>query len=645
MEDIAVKNKKYIGILLILGMLLSTTISHIPVIFSLLYHRLSETPPAVNAVLSLSCKSDNNRIIMDGEWEFYWKHLLITDNDSVTEPDFYIRVPDYWSKYCLSGTYLPPDGYASYRLIINGLMLDDTITVYIPDFGSAYKVFIDGKLTAESGIVSKNTSDIFTTTKVNLYPVKLSQSQEHEVVVEVATTRFSGLYMAPVLTSYERAVNNKNVRNTIRFLLFGIAVHSFFILVLGYIISYRLEKRSFLLPVMGLLVIFRIMLTTEFYSFWQNTIFFGSSYEAVNPVMFLVSFAFKYMLIFLIERLIGIMFSAKEKTGLLIYYTVLYFIYLFIPKGFYNRHLTILLPVCAFLMEFYAFFKIYHNRSKIKKYGMAIYFSTIVAIIGLIIDCYYINGNIYWNMSLALLITFTVYLIILSLISSIQAANMTRDYALSSARLMSTREQIAMQSEYYNALSAQINEIRAIRHDFRHFVGVLQSLVNDGRYAELKNFLNEYTKRTDMEPLPIFCENVVANSILGYYSLRLKENNISFQFTCVIPEKFPVADSDLCVILGNGLENAMEACIKMNSEETRYINVEAREVNQQFLIKITNTFNGIIKQEKDRFISTKETPYHGIGLQNIKRVVAEYRGYIKTDYNQSLFTLMVAFPK
>lgn len=122
------------------------------------------------------------------------------------------------------------------------------------------------------------------------------------------------------------------------------------------------------------------------YGFWQNIFFFGLSYESVNPLMFLFSFAFKYLLIFLIQELLGIMFSQKEKVVLFLYYTVLYLLYLFIPNSFYNRHLTILLPICAFLMETYAFFKIYINRLQLKKYGLFVYWGAVLAITGLIID-------------------------------------------------------------------------------------------------------------------------------------------------------------------------------------------------------------------------------------------------------------------
>lgn len=67
--------------------------------------------------------------------------------------------------------------------------------------------------------------------------------------------------------------------------------------------------------------------------------------------MFLVSFAFKYFLIYLIEGLLGIDFSRKKKLFFLLYYVALYLVYIFVPYGFYDRHLTIALHAAAFAIE------------------------------------------------------------------------------------------------------------------------------------------------------------------------------------------------------------------------------------------------------------------------------------------------------
>lgn len=632
------------GLVLIAGMILTILVSHLPVLYTVFFHEFTGKPKAEAGRFMFTKVNSGERIILDGEWEFYWKRLLITEKENSASPDLYFPVPHCGSRYRLNGDYLPAEGFASFRLILDGYGASCPVTVYLPDFGSAYRIYIDGSLTSESGTVSKDQDDIFTTTEAKLYPITLSTDKEHEIVIEVATTRFAGLYMAPILQSYDKVVLQNANRNDLRMLLFGTVLFSFFILVVLYICTYRKTGRSTWLPVIGFLVILRIMLTTEFYHFWQNKLFFNLSYEDLHPLMFLVSFAFKYLLIFLVQELLGIMCSRKEKLGFLIYYILLYLLYLFIPIGFYNRHLTVLLPACSFAIELYLFFKVYFNRNQMKKYGMLIYWGTVLAITGLIVDCYYINGSIYINLSLSLLLSLSFYLMILSIVSAMQLADVYRDYAVASASLSQAREQISMQTEYYDALREQMDEVRAIRHDIRHFVSVIKRLSEENCYEELKQFIKDYVEKVDPAPLPVYCENIVANSILGYYSLCFKKRDIKFNCTCQIPAMLPIADIDLCIVLSNGLENSMEVCLKQGVHPTRYIAVEARIINGQLLIRITNTYNGTVNQKGDRLLSTKGGTSHGMGLQNMKKVVDAAGGMMKIEYNTETFTLMVALP-
>ncbi|HEX3075245.1 MAG TPA: GHKL domain-containing protein [Lachnospiraceae bacterium] len=629
---------------LITVMLLVIVGSHLPVLYTYFYHNLTGIPKASNYNIDLSGHSSSKSFVLDGEWEFYWNRLIVTEQVKDAMPDFLIQVPDYWSKYQIDGSYLPEYGYASYKLTLKGLIMDKPVTVYLPDFGSAYRVFIDGKLTSESGIVSTIPKEVFTTTKAELFPITLSADKDHDLVIEVATARFSGLYMAPVLKEYDSAVQAISSRNSLRLLLFGAALFSFLVLLIVYILSFHKNKRTVWYPAMGFLLLFRIMLTTEFFSFWQDTVFFHLSYESTNPVMFFVSFAFQYMLIFLVQELLGIPFSGKEKVSLLIYYVTLFLLYYFIPQGVYNRHLTILMPVCTFVMEIYVFFKIYHHRQRMKQYGLIIYGGTAFAIMGFIIDSYYINGSIYLNLSLALLILFTLYLMILGLVSAMSVANIHKDLTIAAVQLAQARSLITMQTDYYDALSAQMNEVRAIRHDVRHFLSVIRNMSGEGRYEELDRILNEYAEKSDTEPLPVFCENIVANSILGYYSLKFRKGGIPFRCVGNIPKQLSVSDSDLCVVLGNALENALEACQKLKGKEEKYVLAEARRVNGLLLFKVENSYNGILTLREGNYLTTKSDGYHGIGLQNVKKVVETYGGYIEIEHSGKTFILMIAFP-
>jgi len=183
-----------------------------------------------------------------------------------------------------------------------------------------------------------------------------------------------------------------------------------------------------------------------------------------------------------------------------------------------------------------------------------------------------------------------------------------------------------------------------MKHDTRHFVGVIKGLFENRCYDELKHFLDEYDEMTETEPLPIYCENAAANSILGYYSLMAREAGIKFYCTCSIQKQLSVSDTDLCIVLGNAVENAIDACKKLDDPKTGVVSVEARIINNQLLIKIENSYSGYVNVQNGDFISTKDEKSHGLGMKNIKRVVEAYGGFMKTEYIGKTFTFMAAFP-
>lgn len=177
------KESKYIKANLIFGLIFVILFSHLPVAYTVFYHNLTDAPTAIDGSIDLNKLSPAGTIVLDGSWEFFWNRLIVTDSQQDDKPDFFIRVPDYWSKYKIDGKWLTAEGFGSYRLLLQGLEYHKPVTVYLPDFGSAYRVFIDGVMTAESGIVSKDIDKIYTVPKAKLYPVKLSPGDAHELVI------------------------------------------------------------------------------------------------------------------------------------------------------------------------------------------------------------------------------------------------------------------------------------------------------------------------------------------------------------------------------------------------------------------------------------------------------------------------------
>lgn len=634
------KLKKWI---LLGGLILALLFVLHSILYTKFYHKISRTNKCINGSIDLSnVDLAKGKIYLDGQWEFYHNQFIHLDSEQPTKPDFVIKVPDEWSQYKINNKRLPAEGYGSYKLNLK-VSYDKPVTLYIPDFGSAYRIYIDEMLVSKSGIVSNDMNRIFTTPKAELYHVYLTGDSSHEVVIEVATTRFSGLYMTPILGDYKQIVNENDYRNSTRFILFGIALFSFFCLVSLYFIAARKKNQTYWMPFMILILLIRIMLTSEFYSFWQPILFRHLSYESTNELMYITTFVLKFLIIFLVQEQCGIVFNKKEKLSFFFFYSFLFLVYLMVPNNIYNHYLSIVIPLLTFVLDVYMFGKVYQQRDSMIKYGSAIFIGTILVVAGIAIDGFYINGKIYMNMSLTLLLLVTIFALIMSCVFALRSADFYDEYTISSLRLELAQSQITMQKVYYESLNSQMNEIREIKHDMRHIIGVMSQLSEDGKFDKLREFLREYTKKTEIEQIPVFCEHTVVNSVIGYYYLRAKKEGIIFKSKCCISGPISLGDIDLCIVFGNALDNAVYACKQIDSINKPFISVEAMVLHGQCLIKISNSYEGEIQVKNGKYLSTKSG--HGLGISNIEKVIESYKGYTKIVYDGSIFTIMLAIPE
>ena len=100
-----------------------------------------------------------------------------------------------------------------------------------------------------------------------------------------------------------------------------------------------------------------------------------------------------------------------------------------------------------------------------------------------------------------------------------------------------------------------------------------------------------------------------------------EEKGIIFSSNISLPAEYAVSDMDMVCVLGNLIDNAIEACEKQTS---KYIEVDISEVKKMILIKIVNSYNG--EKNDTSVTSKKEKTMHGIGIKNVKKIVAKYKG-------------------
>lgn len=209
----------------------------------------------------------------------------------------------------------------------------------------------------------------------------------------------------------------------------------------------------------------------------------------------------------------------------------------------------------------------------------------------------------------------------------------TMDRKRTQDELTLARQVITKQREYYNQTLEHIEQIRIIKHDFRHHIHALLHMEREAQMQYLKSLQQEM----DTSEGEILCQNQAMNGLLKEYAARAKRDGIAFSVQMDLSAHVPIDDLTLCIVAGNLLENAMEACRRMN--EKAFINVRGRWMEDHLLMLVENSYSGQIRKSGDRILSSKKEG--GLGLFSIRRMLNQSGDDLELYYNENIFTAMV----
>jgi len=202
-------------------------------------------------------------------------------------------------------------------------------------------------------------------------------------------------------------------------------------------------------------------------------------------------------------------------------------------------------------------------------------------------------------------------------------------------------KQIDARKERDDLLIENANAVKQQRHDLRHQLTVLRRYCDEGSYDALSDYIDMLTAAIPVDKSIIYCENPAANAIFAHYAARAREENISMDIRAEIPRQTKESsDSNLCIVVGNLLENALEACEQMTGD--RSIIFTSRLQGEFLFIAMDNTFNGIVKMQGDQYISHKRNEI-GTGLVSIRTVVQKAGGRVKFEAKGNVFQSSVYF--
>lgn len=169
--------------------------------------------------------------------------------------------------------------------------------------------------------------------------------------------------------------------------------------------------------------------------------------------------------------------------------------------------------------------------------------------------------------------------------------------------------------------------VRSIRHDLKQHFQVALTMLHSGKINEAVDYMEKYNDTVlDGISNKVFCDNDVVNYIINSKSKICSDRHIKIYFYIAneIPE---FSDLDLCVLLGNALDNAIEG---VSGEGNNEIYLELRNVDNFFMISVKNTIINSVLEDNPNLISTKnEKEVHGLGILSMKEVVQKYNGSIE----------------
>ncbi|HAX72190.1 MAG TPA: hypothetical protein DCY20_01560 [Firmicutes bacterium] len=204
--------------------------------------------------------------------------------------------------------------------------------------------------------------------------------------------------------------------------------------------------------------------------------------------------------------------------------------------------------------------------------------------------------------------------------------------------------QYDLRASYYEQLESYQLNLRKIAHDLHHHKLVLSHYLKHQNYTAAQSYLNEYSLHLEKHQAIKLSAHPILNALLLKTYDQCQQHNIEFNPNIKLTDSLCISDFDLCILMGNLLDNAVEACCKIEPP-SRFITVNAQEINQHYTFKIGNSYQVTQTHKKNFFQTSKHDKLsHGLGLSNVERVVNKYNGLLDFKIHDSEFIVILVIP-
>lgn len=217
--------------------------------------------------------------------------------------------------------------------------------------------------------------------------------------------------------------------------------------------------------------------------------------------------------------------------------------------------------------------------------------------------------------------------------------NLLRKHRMIEHEYIIRSEKDAAKLESYAEINKIIEELREMRHDFRLHITTLKQLYGEKKYKEIGDYIDELGCNLQQAEKYIILENEMVAGLLNQKAKEMLEKNIDFKHVINISD-FKIKDNEVCSLLGNILDNAIDAAEKA---EIKKVSLAISYETTGYMIMCKNTYAEKPVFKKGTYV-TKKIGEHGLGIRIIRKIAQRYGGMAKFEVVDSMFVVSVFIP-
>lgn len=248
-----------------------------------------------------------------------------------------------------------------------------------------------------------------------------------------------------------------------------------------------------------------------------------------------------------------------------------------------------------------------------------------------------ISTGVFLLRILIFIITLIAYALIFDIAKSAREKEALQGVKMALSLLLESADQ------QLSALQDTQEQAAVYRHDMRHHLALIGGYLADGDLEKAEKYVR--LTQADIEDITPnrYCENNTVNLILSSFAAKAKSRGVVLVVEAGLPQSLSISETELCALLSNGLENAIEAAARVADEQFRKVRISCHTHKGNLLIFIENSFTGKVVMENDLPQSLREG--HGFGVKSMVMIAEKYNGYCSFEAKDDIFTLRIVLPQ